>query len=167
MAMRGWLQRRLCRPWCIQFCSGAGQCWRRRHFLVSTHHPHSNTDGALRHWPQLERCASHLYSSAGKHTQQRASALVLGGWVGGGGAVCAQLPFMAAGLSMKKSPSQTMEKSTGRSPDSSPSYQYCGDGEQLRHAGGERGEGGQRRDGREMEGKVWKAALELPAIALS
>lgn len=35
------------------------------------------------------------------------------------------IPFIAAGLSMKKSPSQTMEKSTGRSPASSPSYQYC------------------------------------------
>lgn len=32
---------------------------------------------------------------------------------------------MVEGLSMKKSPSQTMEKSTGRSPASSPSYQYC------------------------------------------
>lgn len=71
LVMRGWLQRRLCRPWCIQFCSGVGQCWRRRHFLVSTHHPHSNAGGALRHWPQLERCASHLYSNADKHNKGR------------------------------------------------------------------------------------------------
>ncbi|TNN56592.1 hypothetical protein EYF80_033129 [Liparis tanakae] len=33
-------------------------------------------------------------------------------------------PLTGAGLSMKKSPSQTMEKSTERSPASSPSYQY-------------------------------------------
>lgn len=60
LTMCGWLQRRLCRPWCIQFWSGEGQCWRRRHFLVSVHHPHSKAGGALRHCPQLERCASHL-----------------------------------------------------------------------------------------------------------
>lgn len=63
----------MCLPWCIQLCSGVGQCWRRRHFLLSTHHPHSNAGGALRHWPQLERCASHLYSSA--ETQARAALL--------------------------------------------------------------------------------------------
>lgn len=67
LVMRGWLQRRLCRPWCIQFCSGEGQCCRRRHFLVSVHQPHSKVGGALRHWPQLERWASHLYSNADKH----------------------------------------------------------------------------------------------------
>jgi len=32
---------------------------------------------------------------------------------------------MDDGLSMGKSPSQTMEKSTGKSPISFPSYQYC------------------------------------------
>lgn len=69
LVMRGWLQRRLCRPWCIQFCSGEGQCCRKRHFLVSVHHPHSKAAGALRHWPQLERWASHLYSKADKHSK--------------------------------------------------------------------------------------------------
>lgn len=34
------------------------------------------------------------------------------------------VPFMETGLSMKKSPSQTMLKSTGRSAASIPSYQY-------------------------------------------
>lgn len=40
------------------------------------------------------------------------------------------LPFIVTGLSIKKSPSQTMENSTGRSPTSSPSYQYYRDREE-------------------------------------
>lgn len=137
--MRGWLQRRLCLPWCIQFCSGVGQCWRRRHLRLSTHHPHSKAGGAFRHWPQLERCASHLYSSAANtrssSRRQRTDAAAEPTRVS---VELPRLPFMDEGLSMKKSPSQTMEKSTGRSPASSPSYQYCTHSkkQRLRHQTG-------------------------------
>ncbi len=64
LVIRGWLQRTLRRPWCIQLCSGDGQCCFRRHFLSAKHQPHSNMLSAFRQSPQLSLWASHLYRRA-------------------------------------------------------------------------------------------------------
>lgn len=76
--MRGWLQRMLRRPWCIQLFSGAEQCCFKRHFFSAKHHPHSNVLSAFRHSPQLSLCASHLYKRAThKHTHKHRDGEIL------------------------------------------------------------------------------------------
>lgn len=62
--MRGWLQRVPFWLGCIQLVLGGRQWARSWHLCSEMHQPQLKRGSALRHRPQLGRCAQHLYRIA-------------------------------------------------------------------------------------------------------